>query len=308
MSDLELAFANYEDMIRRQACGDRSEQAVAKARAKLIATLSRPATQAPEARNEWKVAVIDALAAWPGMDFSHDTPPRTIIEAILKMERAAAVELSPTTQAGALQAVGARVHEEGATSVHATLYAPVLKEFCLEASREDEGRNWYIEVTDESGYHTYDGYWRDSERRTCAEVLAEAADGSLLHEITPLPADAIPLAATQPNAAPAAEVVAWIDPVADEAVTASRLAKWPAHNRARYTVPALAAPGAAIDAREQEDPEAFLDTGLADVQDESGINTYYSRNAVLECIAAALASRSEAPEARPNAAGQEHAG
>lgn len=46
MSDLELAFANYEDMIRRQACGDRSKQAVAKARAKLIATLSHPDTQA----------------------------------------------------------------------------------------------------------------------------------------------------------------------------------------------------------------------------------------------------------------------
>ena len=41
--------------------------------------------------------------------------------------------------------------------------------------------------------------------------------------------------------------------------------------------------------------EKFLDKGLADVQDEGGVNTYYSEGAVLECIAAALASRSEAP-------------
>lgn len=45
------------------------------------------------------------------------------------------------------------------------------------------------------------------------------------------------------------------------------------------------------------DPEMFLDEGLADVQDESGINTYYSKGAVLECIAAALASRNESPAA-----------
>ncbi|RUR69034.1 hypothetical protein EJP67_18410 [Variovorax guangxiensis] len=38
------------------------------------------------------------------------------------------------------------------------------------------------------------------------------------------------------------------------------------------------------------DPEVFLDEGLADVQDESGINNYYSKAAVLEHIAAALAS------------------
>ncbi|MDQ0068314.1 hypothetical protein J2W34_000088 [Variovorax boronicumulans] len=112
----------------------------------------------------------------------------------------------PAAQAGAVQAVGANVHEESATSIHATLYAPVLKEFCLEALREDEGQNWYIEVTDESGYHTYDGYWRDSDRKTCAEVLAEAADGSLLYDLAPLPADAISLAATQHSAAPGAEV------------------------------------------------------------------------------------------------------
>jgi len=50
-----------------------------------------------------------------------------------------------------------------------------------------------------------------------------------------------------------------------------------------------------IDAREQA--EKFLDRGLADVQDEGGVNTYYSKEAVLECIAAALASREEAPPA-----------
>lgn len=34
--------------------------------------------------------------------------------------------------------------------------------------------------------------------------------------------------------------------------------------------------------------EQFLDAGLADVQDEGGVATYYSRSAVLECIKAAL--------------------
>lgn len=48
--------------------------------------------------------------------------------------------------------------------------------------------------------------------------------------------------ASLPPADPGAVVVAYIDPIADEAVTASRLATWPAHNRARYTVPAYAAP------------------------------------------------------------------
>ena len=40
-------------------------------------------------------------------------------------------------------------------------------------------------------------------------------------------------------------------------------------------------------------PESFLE--IPDVQDESGINAYYSREAVLECIDAALASRGQAP-------------
>lgn len=51
----------------------------------------------------------------------------------------------------------------------------------------------------------------------------------------------------------------------------------------------------AIDARGQA--QQFLDRGLADVQDEGGVNTYYSEEAVLECIAAALASRERAPAA-----------
>lgn len=108
-------------------------------------------------------------------------------------------------QAGA---VAYQVHEEDSTRIHATLYAPVLKEFCLEATRDDESRNWYIEVTDEGGYHTYDGYWRDSDRKSCAEVLAEAVSGSLLDEIGAPPEGAISLAA--PGAAIAArEQEAW---------------------------------------------------------------------------------------------------
>lgn len=98
--------------------------------------------------------------------------------------------LRASQPSGAAGDVAAKVHDETSTIVHATLYAPMLQEFCLEASREDEGHNWYIEVTDESGYHTYDGFWRDSERKSCAEVLAEAAEGSLLHEISPPPEDA----------------------------------------------------------------------------------------------------------------------
>ena len=47
----------------------------------------------------------------------------------------------------------------------------------------------------------------------------------------------------------------------------------------------------AIDARGEA--QQFLDRGLADVQDEGGVNTYYSEEAVLECIAAALASRDQ---------------
>lgn len=39
--------------------------------------------------------------------------------------------------------------------------------------------------------------------------------------------------------------------------------------------------------------ESFLE--IPDVQDESGINAYYSREVVLECIDAALASHGQAP-------------
>lgn len=46
-------------------------------------------------------------------------------------------------------------------------------------------------------------------------------------------------------------------------------------------------------------PESFLE--IPDVQDESGINAYYSREAVLECIDAALASHGQAP-AQPDPA------
>ena len=44
-------------------------------------------------------------------------------------------------------------------------------------------------------------------------------------------------------------------------------------------------------------PESFLE--IPDVQDESGINAYYSREVVLECIDAALASHGQAPAHTP---------
>lgn len=43
-------------------------------------------------------------------------------------------------------------------------------------------------------------------------------------------------------------------------------------------------------------PESFLE--IPDVQDESGINSHYSRELVLECINAALASHGQAPASR----------
>jgi hypothetical protein len=100
-----------------------------------------------------------------------------------------------TTSKELAGAVAYQVHAEDATHIHATLYAPVLKEFCLEATRDEEWHNWYIEMTDEGGYHTYDGYWRDSDRKTCAEVLYEAASGSLLNEVAVPPEGTVPLAA-----------------------------------------------------------------------------------------------------------------
>ena len=53
--------------------------------------------------------------------------------------------------------------------------------------------------------------------------------------------------------------------------------------------------------RAQAAPESFLE--IPDVQDESGINSHYSRELVLECINAALASHGQAPaQAIPAAA------
>lgn len=92
------------------------------------------------------------------------------------------------------QVVSAKVHEEDSNLIHATLYAPVLKDFTLEATRDEEKGNWYVKVTDEGGYYLYDGYWRDSDRKTCAEVLAEAASGALLHTLESPPAEASPIA------------------------------------------------------------------------------------------------------------------
>ena len=55
-----------------------------------------------EPRNEWKEAVLNALAAWPGMDFAQDIPPRTILEAVLKIEREAALTVGNSAAAASL--------------------------------------------------------------------------------------------------------------------------------------------------------------------------------------------------------------
>lgn len=140
----------------------------------------------------------DMIAAFNKVSGMQWQSPMNTEEKIWRKAWLAALAATPAPEAGSAHAVTHIVHDESSTSIHATLHAPVLKEFCLEATREDEGSNWYIEVTDEGGYHTYDGYWRDSANRSCAEVLAEAADGSLLHQIASPPEEAIAIKAAQP--------------------------------------------------------------------------------------------------------------
>ncbi|QRF55785.1 hypothetical protein [Variovorax paradoxus] len=83
------------------------------------------------------------------------------------------------------------------------------------------------------------------------------------------PVDVSALSTNAGEAAP----VAWIDLQADEAVTSSRRASWPAHNQARYTVPAYAHPPAAVHGQgaSTEAPAGWLD-----LQDDPRVNEIVS--------------------------------
>lgn len=65
-------------------------------RVKLFAVHSNPIPDADNPNEPplqaWKSAVLDALAAWPGMDFKTDTDPALIVAAILRVEREAAAD------------------------------------------------------------------------------------------------------------------------------------------------------------------------------------------------------------------------
>lgn len=143
-------------------------------------------------------------------------------------------------------------------------------------------------------------------------------DGPIDKEMTALK-DA--LAATQPNAAPAAEVVATVPVLPDWwAWFIQNICELPDRNspedepEAMVATPdelencairameRLAAPGAAIDAREQDVQLLALVANLAAVVRVQNGNKHEDINTLLAHADSALASRSEAPEARPNAA------
>lgn len=44
----------------------------------------------------------------------------------------------------------------------------------------NRGEDWSIEVTGPDDLHSYDGYWRDSARKTVKSAIVEACKGSLL--------------------------------------------------------------------------------------------------------------------------------
>ena len=73
-----------------------------------------------------------------------------------------------------------QIHDSSATHVHATVDAACWGEYTIEASRDDESRNWYITVTAPSGIRDYDGYWRNSDFKTVDEVINEAIAGACL--------------------------------------------------------------------------------------------------------------------------------
>lgn len=81
--------------------------------------------------------------------------------------------------------VTAEIHESSPTFIRAIYREPYVREYELEASRDDFGENWYIKVVGEDGLHTYDGYWMRSERKTQAEVIVEGAHGSFLGDDPP---------------------------------------------------------------------------------------------------------------------------
>ncbi|WP_206167870.1 hypothetical protein [Variovorax boronicumulans] len=125
-----------------------------------------PAAVESTGRNEWKEAVIDALAAWPGMDFTTDTPPSTIIAAILKMERQAAVDLSP---AATPAAPSAGVDAERAL-FEATM--AVRSPGCdFHRFNEDNYSNRAV-------HHSWDGWMARAALAQPAPVLEAAGDAS----------------------------------------------------------------------------------------------------------------------------------
>lgn len=133
----------------------------------------------------------------------------------------------------------------------------------------------------------------DEQIKRVADRLWEMGEISSMNPITAVTfARAILALATQ-QATQGAEPVAYIDPLADEAVTASRWAKWPAHNRARYTVQAFGAPPPTAEVEKDAARYRFLRGSPWDWQVEhlrSGWATYYGGKNLDAAIDAALQS------------------
>ena len=83
-AEKEAAPTQYGWLSMESVASHIAEQVVSK-----IAALT-PQEQAEPPLVDWKDAVLDALAAWPPMDFPVTTPPREILAAVIKMERDAA--------------------------------------------------------------------------------------------------------------------------------------------------------------------------------------------------------------------------
>ena len=74
----------------------------------------------------------------------------------------------------------AQIHDSSSTHVYATVEAACWGEYTIDASRDDESRNWHITVTAPSGIRDYDGYWRNSDFKTADDVVNEAIRGACL--------------------------------------------------------------------------------------------------------------------------------
>ena len=74
----------------------------------------------------------------------------------------------------------AQIHDSSSMHVYATVEAACWGEYTIDASRDDESRNWYITVTAPSGIRDYDGYWRNSDFKTADDVVNEAIRGACL--------------------------------------------------------------------------------------------------------------------------------